>query len=76
MDWAEFLDAYKAHGGVDVTRETLRFFTVWRDVWRMTLAANCYAGYRAGEHQNYLFASVGHNEYYVSEDALCAAMTA
>jgi aminoglycoside phosphotransferase (APT) family kinase protein len=75
MPWQDFLEAYLARGGVPVSDAMIRFFAVWADVWRSTLACNCYTSFIRGEHRSYLLASVGHNEYYASLDPLCAAMS-
>lgn len=76
MPWNEFLQAYLANGGIPVSADMIRFFEIWSNVWRTTLAANCYAAFVNGEHRSYLYASVGHNEYYASMDALAEATSA
>jgi aminoglycoside phosphotransferase (APT) family kinase protein len=74
MPWSGFLEVYRQHGGVPVTDDAIRYFEIWANVWRTTLAQNCHAAYVKGDHDSYLYGSVGHNEYYASLDPLGAAM--
>jgi len=74
LPWPEFLAAYIAAGGAPPSDEALRYFEVWPNVWRTSMAACIYGGYMRGEHNNFIFATVAFNEYYTTLDDLCAFM--
>jgi aminoglycoside phosphotransferase (APT) family kinase protein len=74
MPWGEFLDAYTAAGGRPVSAHALRYFDVWRDVWRTSMAACIYGAFIRGEHRSFIFGTVAFNEYYATLDTLASYM--
>jgi len=74
MPWGEFLAAYIAAGGHPVSEQALRYFKVWANLWRTSMAACVYGGYVRGKHGNFIFATVAFHEYYTTLDDLCAFM--
>ena len=74
MPWGEFLDAYAAAGGRPVSARALRYFDVWRDVWRTSMAACIYGAFIRGEHHSFIFGTVAFNEYYATLDTLASYM--
>ncbi|MET0984259.1 MAG: phosphotransferase family protein [Steroidobacteraceae bacterium] len=74
LPWSEFVAAYEAAGGPHVSEHALRYFAVWANVWRTSMAAWLSAAYSRGEHQNFIFATVAFHEYYTTLDDLCAFM--
>jgi aminoglycoside phosphotransferase (APT) family kinase protein len=74
VPWPEFLATYIAAGGKPPAELALRYFKVWTNVWRTSMAACVYAGYIRGEHDNFIFATVAFNEYYTTLDDLCVFM--
>jgi aminoglycoside phosphotransferase (APT) family kinase protein len=74
LPWPDFVAAYIAAGGAPPSEEALRYFKVWTNVWRTSMAACIYGGYIRGEHNNFIFATVAFNEYYTTLDDLCAFM--
>jgi len=75
MPWDEFQAAYAAAGGQAASPEVLRYFEVWKDVWRTSMAAGVYGSYIRGEHQDFLFGTVAFNEYYATLDTLAEFMS-
>jgi aminoglycoside phosphotransferase (APT) family kinase protein len=74
VPWADFLAAYIAAGGKQPSEQALRYFKVWTNVWRTSMAACVYGSYIRREHDNFIFATVAFNEYYTTLDDLCVFM--
>jgi aminoglycoside phosphotransferase (APT) family kinase protein len=74
IPWPLFLAAYVAAGGRVPDAAMLRYFEVWANVWRTSMASCIYSDYVRGQHDNFIFATVAFNEYYMTLDDLCAFM--
>jgi aminoglycoside phosphotransferase (APT) family kinase protein len=70
MPWQEYLDAYRAHSGYDVTSEALWYYSVWVRFWNLVIGAAAYSGYHLNKHRNFVYASVACVEYRESLDCL------
>jgi aminoglycoside phosphotransferase (APT) family kinase protein len=74
MPWGDFLAAYIAAGGKPASEQSLRYFSIWRDVWRTSMAACIYGAFIRGEHRNFIFGTVSFHEYYTTLDTLVSFM--
>jgi len=63
MEWEEFLDIYRSHGGAIISDRSLRLFHIWGYLFKaMCASALSIKGYITGEHQDYLLASTSYME--------------
>ena len=75
MPWPEFVAAYRAAGGGDVTEERLQFFEVWRCLRNASLAANVLHDVQRGVLQGLEMAAIAVNTYPRLEAQLAASLT-
>jgi aminoglycoside phosphotransferase (APT) family kinase protein len=76
MPWADFIAAYEAAGEQPASAAALRYFDVWREVWRTAMAASISGAFQRGETHNFIFGTVALNEYYATLDVLAGLMAA
>ena len=75
MPWPDFLAAYRAAGGGDVTERRLQFFEVWRCLRNASLAANVLHDVQRGAVQGLEMAAIAVNTYPKLEAQLAASLT-
>lgn len=61
LDWAKFMEYYKAAGGQDVDRERLRFFRIWGHLRNLTASQLSTNAYEVGRLNDIKIAHVGHS---------------
>jgi len=74
LPWPAFIDAYVSAGGRPPAPAALRYFDVWRDVWRSALAACVSGSFARRAHRNFIYGTVAFNEYHANLDSLAAVM--
>ena len=74
MPWPDFLAAYRAAGGGDVTEQRLQFFEVWRCLRNASLAANVLHDVQRGVVQGLEMAAIAVNTYPKLEAQLAASL--
>jgi aminoglycoside phosphotransferase (APT) family kinase protein len=63
LPWAQFMDAYKAAGGQDISAQRMRFFSIWRTVQLAIQMGGARTMYESGVDRDLRIAAIAYNSY-------------
>ncbi|MET0983859.1 MAG: hypothetical protein ABW034_00490, partial [Steroidobacteraceae bacterium] len=75
MPWNDYLDIYLRESAATVSDFEVKFFDVLAWTWRLVVVETCHAGYRRGEHDDFLYITTRVVEYDDHLDHLVTALS-